>query len=189
MKNLNILQLSVAAIVLLSVGTSCSTTSRVPDDDKLFTGLSKIEYVNYEKNDHFLSTQEEVEAALATAPNGSFFGSSYYRTIPYRLWIYNAFAGSESVLARWITKSFGKAPVLLSGVNPTLRAKVAQGLLRDRGYFGASVSFEERTGRNKKKKKIGYVVNAGQLHTIDTLTYNGFPAEATALIDSTVSSR
>lgn len=72
MKNLNILQLSVAAIVLLSVGTSCSTTSRVPDDDKLFTGLSKIEYVNYEKNDHFLSTQEEVEAALATAPNGSF---------------------------------------------------------------------------------------------------------------------
>lgn len=187
MKNLNILQLSVAAIVLLSVGTSCSTTSRVPDDDKLFTGLSKIEYVNYEKNDHFLSTQEEVEAALATAPNGSFFGSSYYRTIPYRLWIYNAFAGSESVFARWITKSFGKAPVLLSGVNPTLRAKVAQGLLRDRGYFGASVSFEEQTGRNPKKAKIGYVVNVGQLHTIDTLTYNGFPAEATALIDSTVS--
>ena len=41
----------------------------------------------------------------------------------------------------------------------------SQGLLRDRGYFGASVSFEERMGCNPKKAKIGYVVNAGQLHT------------------------
>lgn len=174
--------------VMLVLG-SCSTTSRVPDDDKLFTGLTKIEYANYEKNDHFVSTQEEVEAALATAPNGALFGSSYYRTpFPYRLWIYNAFAGSETLVGRWLTKTFGKAPVLMSGVNPTLRAKVAQGLLRDRGYFGASVSYHEVNGRNPKKAKIGYTVNVGQLYTIDTLTYNRFPDDAMALIDSTRSS-
>ena len=90
-------------LCLLAAG--CSTTSRVPDDDKLFVGLEKIKYLDYEKNDHFVSTQEEVEAALASAPNGALFGSSYYRTIPYRLWIWNAFSGSHSVVSKWITKS------------------------------------------------------------------------------------
>lgn len=180
------IKIVTAALLSAALFVSCSTTSRVPDDDKLFIGLSKIEYTNYDKNDHFLSTQEEVEAALATAPNGALFGSSYYRTpFPYRLWIYNAFAGSNSVFGRWMTKSFGKAPVLLSGVNPSLRAKVAQGLLRDRGYFGASVSYTEVPARNPKKAKIGYTVNMGRLHTIDTLTYNKFPNDAMALIDST----
>ena len=30
---------------------ACSTTKLVPDDDKLFIGLTKIDYQNYEKND------------------------------------------------------------------------------------------------------------------------------------------
>ena len=132
---------SLLLLTLCSLVAGCSTTSRVPDDDKLFVGLEKIKYLDYEKNDHFVSTQEEVEMALASATNGALFGSSYYRTIPYRLWIWNAFSGSHSVVSKWITKSFGKAPVLLSNVNPALRAKVAQGLLRDRGYFGASVNY------------------------------------------------
>ena len=175
-----------AALLVAAVAVACSTTSRVPDDDKLFIGLSKINYANYEKNDHFVDTREEVEAALATAPNGALFGSSYYRTpFPYRLWIYNAFAGDDSPVSRWITKSFGKAPVLLSGVNPTLRAKVAQGLLHDRGYFGATVSWKEQDMHNQKKAKIGYDVNVGRLYTVDTLQYVNFPADAMALIDST----
>ena len=57
----------------------CSSTSSVPEDDKLFTGLRKTGYENYEPCDHFYSTQEEVEAALATTPNGALFGSPYYR--------------------------------------------------------------------------------------------------------------
>ena len=42
----------------------CSSTSSVPEDDKLFTGLRKTEYENYVACDHFYSTQEEVEAAV-----------------------------------------------------------------------------------------------------------------------------
>ncbi len=174
-------------LMLCLLAAGCSTTSRVPDDDKLFVGLEKIKYLDYEKNDHFVSTQEEVEAALASAPNGALFGSSYYRTIPYRLWIWNAFSGSHSVVSKWITKSFGKAPVLLSNVNPALRAKVAQGLLRDRGYFGASVGYTKKILSNEKKAKVAYEVRLGKLHTVDTLVYTRFPAEAMALIDSTCS--
>ena len=180
-----ILRMLVSA-ACLALMTACSTTSRVPDDDKLFVGLTKIGYENYEKNDHFTTTQEEVEAALATAPNGALFGSSYYRTpFPYRLWIWNAFSGSHSVIGKWLTKSFGKAPVLMSRVNPALRAKVAQGLLRDRGYFGASVSYKEVAMSNPKKAKIAYTVDVGHLYNIDTLVYTGFPTDAMRLIDST----
>ena len=71
--------LVLMAGVLLTA--ACSTTKLVPDDDKLFIGLTKIDYQNYEKNDHFVATQEELEAALATAPNGALFGSSYYGTM------------------------------------------------------------------------------------------------------------
>ena len=56
---------------------SCSMTKNIPDDDQLFTGLKAITYSDYEKNDNFTQTQEEVEAALATAPNGAIFGSQW----------------------------------------------------------------------------------------------------------------
>ena len=62
--------------------SSCSMTKNIPEDDQLFTGLKAITYEDYEQNDNFVKTQEEVEAALATAPNGSLFGSSYYR-VPF----------------------------------------------------------------------------------------------------------
>jgi hypothetical protein len=98
----------------------------VPDGDQLFIGLTKIDYQDYERNSNFIDTQVEVEAALATAPNGALFGSSYYRTpFPYGLWIWNAFNDKESGFAKWMTKSFGKQPVLMSWVNHALRASVA----------------------------------------------------------------
>ena len=177
---------SIVAILAAVCIAGCSSTSSVPDDDKLFTGLKKIKYENYESSDHFISTQEEVEAALATAPNGALFGSSYYRSpFPYRLWIYNAFYNSDTKFSQWVRKSFGKAPVLLSSVNPRLRAQVARELLKARGYFGANVDYDIITKDSAKTAKIAYTVNLGQLNTIDTLCYQNFPAKAQQLIDST----
>lgn len=176
----HVLFLTVAA-TLVFVG--CSTTSNIPDDDQLFTGLTKINYENYESNDHFLKTQIEVEAALATAPNGALFGSSYYRTpFPYGLWIWNAFAGKEDAFSKWMVKSFGKQPVLMSWVNPSLRASVAQTVLRNYGYVHSNVNYEVVQQKNPKKAKIGYNVNVGELFTVDTLEYVNFPNEADSLI-------
>ena len=39
--------------LLLMLLTSCSTTKYIPDDDYLFTGLTKIEYKDYEDNENF----------------------------------------------------------------------------------------------------------------------------------------
>jgi len=172
--------------VLVVSLASCSTTRNIPENDQLFIGLKKIEYKNYEKNEHFTSVQEELEAALATTPNGALLGSSYYRSpFQYRLWIWNAFTKSNSAFGRWITKSFGKKPVLMSWVNPELRAKVANELLRSRGYFSSKIDYQVIKQKNPKKAKIAYTIDFGHLYTIDTLTYVNFPDEADSLIKST----
>ena len=172
-------------IFALSVLVGCSTTSNIPDDDQLFIGLKKINYENYEPSDHFLNTQIEVEAALATAPNGALFGSSYYRTpFPYGLWIWNAFSDNDDGFSKWMVKSFGKQPVLMSWVNPALRASVAQTVLRNHGYLHSQVTYEEIPQKNPKKSKIGYNVNVGKLFTVDTISYVNFPDEADSLINA-----
>lgn len=172
-------------VVFTCLFVACQTTQSIPEDDQLFIGLKKINYENYESSEHFTSIQEEVEAALATEPNGALFGSSYYRTpFPYRLWIWNAFNSSESRLGQWITKTFGKEPVLMSRVNPTLRAQVAEEMLRAHGYFGAQVTYDIQPQKNPKKAKIAYNVNLGHLSTIATLDYRGYPEDAANLIAS-----
>lgn len=168
-------------LAVLLVG-SCSSTSSVPEGDQLYIGLKPIEYKEYEKNDHFYAVQEEVEAALATAPNGAFFGSSYHRTIPYKLWIWNNFSNSETKLGKWIAKTFGSAPVLMSWVNPELRTSVAQSVLRNHGYLGGTVSYMVEQQKNPKKAKIAYTVNMNELSTVDTLEYVNFPSLSDSLI-------
>lgn len=165
-------------------------TKNIPEDEQLFTGLTKITYEDEQKDtpfkSHLLSTKEEIEAALATEPNGSIFGSSYY-TIPWswHLWVYNKYSGKNSKFAKWMTKSFGKAPVLMSQVNPALRASVARSVLQNNGYFRGDVSYETVPQKNPQKSKIGYSIRLDSLFTLDSVAYTHFPAPLRELIDST----
>ena len=183
MKRNSLLYLATALLLV-----SCSMTKEIPDDDQLFTGLTKITYKDYEANDNFTQTQLEVEAALATAPNGAIFGSSYYR-MPFStgVSIWNKYHDKDTPFARWMTKSFGKQPVLMSWVNPALRSSVAQSVLRNHGYFSGYVNYETVTQKNPKTAKIAYNVTFGPLHTLDSVGYFGFPAEADSLIHASLS--
>ena len=169
---------------------SCISTRDVPDDDQLFVGLTKISYDDENADEshkqHLADTKVEVEAALATAPNGAIFGSSYYHSpFSWRLWVYNRYGGKDSKFARWMTKSFGKPPVLMSQVNPALRALVAQSVLRNNGYFRATVTYDNVPQRNPKKARIAYHVHLDSLFTYDSVAYVGFPDVPRQLIDST----
>ena len=166
---------------------SCSMTKNIPDDDQLFTGLKAITYSDYEKNDNFTQTQEEVEAALATAPNGAIFGSSYYRLpFSWRVSVWNKYHDKDTKFAQWMTKNLGKQPVLMSWVNPELRAQVAQGVLRNHGYFNGQVGYDILQGKNPKTAKIAYDVHPGRLYLLDSIGYFGFPASADTLIRSSL---
>jgi hypothetical protein len=181
---INFLSLTLTITVIIS----CSTTSGIPEGDKLYTGLTKIDYNNYENKETISDAKTEIDAALACAPNGAFFGSSYYRTpFPYGLWIWNAFHETHGVFGKWLNKSFGKAPVLMSWVNPALRASVAQSVLRNHGFFHGKVKYNVMQMNNPRKAKIGYDINMGHLFTLDSISYNNFPDSALVLIDSATS--
>ena len=194
--------------ILLAGLTSCISTKDIPDGDQLFVGISKITYdddtvrhlkpqpptllteavkrISRVNLQHLNETKSEVEVALATVPNGALFGSSYYHVpFSWRLWVYNKYGGKNSKFARWMTKSFGKPPVLISQVNPALRASVAQSVLRNNGYFHASVTYEPVALKNPKKSKIAYHVHLDSLFTFDSIAYVGFPEIPRRLIDST----
>ena len=196
--------------ILLAGLTSCISTKDIPDDDQLFVGLSKITYdddtvrhlrpqhptllteaikkLSHINLQHLNETKAEVEVALATTPNGALFGSSYYRVpFSWRLWVYNKYSGKDSKFARWMTKSFGKPPVLMSQVNPALRASVAQSVLRNNGYFRANVTYDIVQKKNPKKSKIAYHVHLDSLFTYDSIAYVGYPDIPRHLIDSTAS--
>ncbi len=178
--------------------TGCSMTKNIPDGDQLFTGLKDIKWQPATPDStisaavmtrNMEDAQLEAEAALATAPNGSLFGSSFYR-MPFSIGvsIWNHFSESHGMFAKWLTKSFGKQPVLMSWVNPELRAQVAQGVMRNHGYFGATVSHEVVAQKNPKTAKISYSINPGQLYTLDSISYIGFPLGSDTLIQQSLAS-
>lgn len=191
MKQQNRLYLIIymAALLMLSgqLITGCSSTSALKDDEQLFTGLVPIEYKNYEKGAYADSTIAEMEYALASAPNGALFGSSYYRTpFPVRLWIWNAFSQSDGAMAKWIAKVFGSKPKLMANVNPQLRAQVAEHQLDKYGYFNGKVTYDVLTQSNPKKAKVAYHVDFGHLWTLDSMAYLNFPAKSKQLIDASM---
>ena len=181
---------SIIYILTAMFLVSCSMTKNIPEGEQLFVGLTKITYEdetdNYPYEKHLDAMKVEMEAALATEPNGSLFGSSYY-TVPWswHLWVYNKYSGKTSGFAKWMTKTFGKPPVLMSQVNPALRASVAQSVLRNNGYFRGYVNYETVPQKNPKKSKIGYTIHLDSLFTLDSVSHRNFPEGMNLLIDST----
>ena len=167
--------------------SGCSSTKSIPEGDQLFTGVKSINYTAEKKDTHFTSTKEEVDAALATAPNGDLFGSALRSPFPVGLWVWNEFTGKTDGFSQWMLKSFGTNPVLMSWVNPALRAKVAKLVLQAHGYFRGNVGYEVLTQKNPKEAKIRYNVDMGHLFTIDSLKYVGFPSDAESLLQATKS--
>lgn len=165
---------------------SCSSTSSLEDGEQLYVGIEDIDYKNYERNAHFITTQEEIEASLAAAPNGAFMGSSTIRLFPWRLWMYNATVNDEGALSRWLNSSFGEAPKLMSEVNGKLRSSVASSMLHSYGYFRGNVSYKEITQKNPKKGKLSYMVDCGPLFRYDSISYVNYPEAMDTLISQTL---
>ena len=175
----------IVAVVLMVAVAACSTTSALPDGEKLFIGLKPTQYTNYEKNDHFMRTKEEMDVVLATKPNGSLFGSSSIRSpLPIGLWIWNAFSRDSTGFSRWMVKAFGKQPVLMSKVNPQLHALVGENTLKKRGYFDGKVDFDIIDQKHPKKQKVAYSVDLGRLWTLDSISYHNFPASTDSLMEA-----
>ena len=130
----------ISYITVLMLLVACSTTKNLPEGEVLYTGQKPMVIHNPYPTPVGETAIEEVEAALATAPNNSLLGSSTVRIpFPLGLWVYNGFVKYEKGLGKWIFNRFAAKPVLMSSVNPDIRIKAASNLLRDYGYFNGTV--------------------------------------------------
>lgn len=131
----------------------------------------------------FATAKTEVDAVLAYPPNNAIFGSSTM-SWPWKigLWVHNGLYDAQGGLGKWIYKTFGTEPVLVSQVSPEMRAKVATNTLHNYGYFHGKVDYNILSLKNPKKAKVAYNVRAGQLYRLDSIAYLNYPAPMDSLI-------
>lgn len=136
------------------------------------------------------TAKEEIEAALAYEPNGSFFGSSYY-TSPWKfgLWTYNRYAESDTKFGKWMFRKFGEQPILISTVAPQTRAKIATNTLHNYGYFRGSVDYSVVESKDPKASRVAYNVTTGPVFHLDSVEYRSFGASADSLLAASTSKR
>lgn len=178
----NIIRCFLCISVVLS---SCSTTKNLPEGQVLYTGQKGIAVENRAKTPAGELAMEEVEAALAKAPNNAFFSSSSMRTpLPIGLWYYNRFVNSEKGFGKWMFKRYAATPVFISSVNPEIRTKAATNILRDYGFFNGTVGYEIiGNKKNEKKAKIQYFVDMKNPYFLDSVEYRRFSPEMMELVN------
>lgn len=152
--------------------TACSTTSKLPEGELLYTGVKDIDVSYTDTVD--ASIKEKVALALEVAPNSSFLGSAYKMSpLPIGLWIYNKFyTEKETGLKHWIWNRFKSDPTLISQVNPELRCRAAEIAMEEEGYFGGKVSHDTIFDKkNDKKAKLSYKVNYPHRYQLSSIKY------------------
>ncbi|KAA6332603.1 Translocation and assembly module TamA, partial [termite gut metagenome] len=169
-------------LVFLSL-TSCSTTRNLPEGETLYIGQKKMYIENPSKTPDGLIAMEEIEAALATPPNNSFFGNNYRFPVylPVGLWAYNNSIKTKGLI-RWTFNKLATQPVLISAINPDVRTKVAGNLLHDYGYFNGTVTYTLLQKENSRKAKLRYAVNLGEPYTFDSIMYGRFSPDIQELL-------
>lgn len=179
-------KLIMVLFVLLGVG--CSTTKNLPEGEILYIGQKETTFTKSSEDEMNGDLLSELEGALNKAPNNSLLGSvRYRRPFPIGLWIYNGTINAKSKFGKWINKTFGAKPILVSSVNPEIRAKIATNILHDFGYFNGSVSSKIIPHkRNRNKAYVKYTVEVGgRPYLVDTLTYIKFDRAIQNTLDYT----
>lgn len=177
----------LAFLLIVCFFAACSTTKHLPPGEVLYIGQKPIIVEQRSETSVGQTALEEVEAALATAPNNALLGSSRIRVpFPIGLWVYNGFSKYKSGLGRWIFRRFAAKPVFLSAVAPDIRMRAATNLLYDYGYFNGSVSCDTFIStRDSLKARLQYTVHMGSPTIIDTIEYMGFSSRTTRILQAT----
>ena len=184
-----LLRLCVYMLALLVV--SCSTTKQLPAGDVLYTGIYSIEVTDKDSvrvNDYILN---KIESALSFPPNNALLGSSSVRTpIPFGLWVYNANVNKKGAFNKWMMNWLASRPVLISSVKPETRARIAQNILRENGYFNSVASYEIIPDKKDSlKAKVYYEVTLNEPYTIDSIEWRRMQNRGDTLLQLNESER
>lgn len=182
-KNRPIYQMLLMLVVALVVA-SCSTTRRIADDELLYTGVKRFDVTPASGQKVPSDVDDQVKNAIDVAPNNSLISPYLRYPFPVGLWVYNNWDSESKGFKHWLYEKLVEEPVLISDVRPEVRVKMIDQILDNNGYFSSSVSYELLQGRNKKKAKIKYIVNAGPEYRLGNIELLPDTCHLNHMIDS-----
>lgn len=165
------LLLWVAAMAVLIPLASCSTTSRLPKGEILYTGVKKID-IQYPRVDSIPKAPGlagDVKDAVNVAPNNSLVSPYLRYPFPLGLWVWNHWDDPGHGFKHWLYNKLVAEPVLVSDVRPEVRTEMIDQILDNNGYFRGRASYELVQGKNKRKASIRYKVVTGNPYIIDSV--------------------
>lgn len=167
------------AFLLLCCTLSCSTTSHIPEDEVLYTGVERI--VRHTSDTVDSDIDEAVNLTLEAPPTNAFFGSAYHQSpLPIGLWAYNAlYPKKDTGFRHWLWNRLKSEPKYISTVNPRLRAQAVEAVLKDEGYFDAIVSYD--TIYNKEdslQARLAYNVTYHKQSRLGSISFRQSPSIA-----------
>lgn len=168
--------LPLLAGVLLLIGAACSTTSRLADDEVLYTGVKKMRITPTagEKLPELMVS--DLKETVNVKPNGTLpFGlmsPNFWNPWQLGLWVWNAIPDSARGVKGWIYRNFAKEPVLMTDVRPEVRVKMLEQILDNNGYFGSTATYSVLPNKkNPKQARVSYDVSVSSPYLIDSVIY------------------
>lgn len=149
---------AVSALVLMLLA-SCYATKHVP------AGQHLVNKVNIEITDNKTLDKKELRNYLRQTPNHEILGG-----LKLQLAIYSLSSRDSTKKFGKFLRKIGQAPVIYDQSLTDASIKQLQLALINKGYMDANVY--SRTTTKGKKINITYLINAGNPHYIDSITYN-----------------
>jgi outer membrane protein assembly factor BamA len=176
---------------LILIIASCSTTKNLPAGEVLYNGIRDIDIID--KDSVYVSDNvlNKLEDALAYPPNNALLGSSSKRTpFPLGLWVYNANVNKKGTFSRWMMNWLAAKPVLISTVKPETRARIAQNVLRENGFFNGVTGYGIIPDKKDSlKAKVYYEVTLNEPYVIDSVEWRRMQHRADTLLQLNESER
>ena len=182
---LNVIIVAMAVFALLVLG-SCSTTSRLADDEVLYTGVKHITYNAPDGEEIIGDVKDQVFATINVKPNNSLYSPYVRHPFPIGLWVYNHWDNTATKgFKHWIYEKLVAEPVLISDVRPALRVEMINTTLENNGYFGSKASYELQYDKNNPKKaRINYTINLTKPRALGRVMFTDGTSPVEQYIDS-----
>ena len=156
----------------LLILSGCSNTRFLAEDQVLYTGKKKV-HISKEPEDMKSATRRQLMLeGSALKPNNSIFDRRVLP--PIGLWVYNYWKVDEQgKFKNWLYNTLAGDPVLISDVNPELRAQKIENDLFDQGYFQARAwSRVDTSARNPRKAMVEYFVEVGSPYRYNKIEFD-----------------
>lgn len=159
-------------IVLAALLASCSTTSKLAEDEVLYTGVKKLSVTAPDSVAIPSDVKSNISELINVPANNSWYSPYVRSPFPLGLWLYNHWPEDASGLKGWIYRKFAETPVLMSDVRPDLRMKMVEDMLEKNGYYGSTTSYDlVYSKKNHKKARVLYSVKLAAPKTIAEIRY------------------